>query len=890
MIHPPVLARALLRTLLPEHEVRDALEGDLEEGFRRRAAQSPGKAWRWYWLVVLRIPYRALRRQMRRLDATRGPTRIPTGGGGMGGTMMDLRIAARALWKRPAFSGVAVATLALSIGAATLLFSVVDGVLMTPLPYERPDELVTVYLTNEAWRDGENELLRASWDSYTLTLDHARAFREAPGPLTEVSGYTYRYLPLRADAGADDDAIAIMVDGHAFPVLGVAPALGRLPTAREVETSEKVAVLRHETWSSRFGGDPDVLGRAFGLGDDLYTVIGVMPPGFFFPTEEVGDLWIPIREEARDWPSYYGVARLAPGATTADATEFLERVARRMGEEDPERAGLGARAVPHLDNVVGKVRDGIRLLFGTALVVVLVACVNLANLFLARAAGRREELAIRASLGAGTGSLIRVLLSEAVVIGAVGGGLGIALAAGALDPFVAALGASLRGLPRQDTIGLHGGVLSFSLAATFTATVVAALAPTLSSARRAPAGALGNRRWSGSGERTRRPQRVLLATQAALTVVLVCAAGLLGRSLLELAGVDMGMDTDRVSVLEVEAETRYEGVAELASAFEAIRGRLGVIPGVSHVGIAATLPSQGGVLLPDLRPEGTPADRSVPVASVAASPGYFAALGIPIRVGRGLVGGDADPGATRVVVSESLALQFFGRVQVLDRRIVMDGSEGSRTMEIVGVAAEARQLSPFQEPTPTLYYPLRPSQSEDFFVAMAVDGDPGAVLETAGAVLTATDARLDVRMASTLHRMLLDGTRHVRLSAMLMAALAALAGILAMVGISGVVAHYMSEHMREVGIRMALGAAAGREVGRVVRHALTPTVLGLGVGVVAAVASSRVMERFLFGIEPTDPVTYGAVAGLTLLAAWLAAWVPARRAAAVDPARVLNGG
>ncbi len=807
----------------------------------------------------------------------------------MGGMSMDLRVAMRALLRRPSFTGVAVATLALSIGAATLLFSVVEGVLLTPLPYENPDRLVTVYLTSDEWRESDNDLLRRSWDVYVPTPPHISAFREAPGPVVGVTGYTYRFLPLDPGDGSDEDGAMIMIDAETFPTLGVAPAQGRLPSADELARSAPVAVLRHEAWMSRFGGDPEVLGRTFRFGDDAYTVIGVMPAGFFFPSDDRGDLWAPVREEARDWPMY-GLARMAPGASATEVTEFFETIARRLGEADASQAGFGGRAVPHYESVVGSVKGGIQLLFGTALLVVLVACVNLGNLFLARAAGRREELAVRASLGAGTGSLAAAVLSEVLVVGLVGGGLGVLLAALSIDPFVDALSASLRGLPRQGAIGLDPTVLLFSLVATLATTLVAGLGPTVGSARRAPASALGSTRGSTRNDGARRGQRLLLGVQGALTVVLVSGAALLGRSFLEATRVDMGMKTDRVAVLEIEADRhRFAEPGEIARATTALLTRMAALPGVSAAGAASTLPSQGGVLLVHARPEGTDPDRTASVTSLRASPGYFESLGIPILAGRGFEEGDASATVPGAVVSESFAVQLFGRADVVGQHVLTGSGDEPTPWEIVGVVGEARQLSTFQEPAPTFYSPIWHRPESAFYVTMSVDGDPASVLDAARAAATAADPGFEVAQATTLARMLRDGIRHIRLRMILMAALAALAGLLAVIGISGVVAHFLSEQTREVGIRMALGAKARREVGRVVRHALVPTALGLAVGVAVARAASRVMESFVFGIEPGDPLTYLAVTLTMLAAAGVAAWLPARRTAAVDPARVLKG-
>lgn len=889
MSGPPALARALLRALLPSHEISGSLEGDLAEGFARRAAVSPVRARWWYRARVMTMPYLKLRREIGRLRQKEASGSVQTGGGWMGGMSMDLRVAVRSLLRRPSFTGVAIATLALSIGAATLVFSVVEGVLLTPLPYESPDELVTVYLTSDEWRESDNDLLRRSWDVYLPTPRHISAFREAPGPINGVTGYAYRFLPLDPGDGSDEDAAMIMIDAETFPILGVAPAFGRPPTAEELAESALVAVLRHETWTSRFGADPDVLGRSFRFGDDAYTVIGVMPAGFFFPSDDRGDLWAPVREEAREWPAY-GLARMAPGTTVAEATDFFETVARRLGEDDPSQAGFGGRAVSHFESVVGNVKGGIQLLFGTALLVVLVACVNLGNLFLARVGGRHEELAVRASLGAGTGSLALSVLSEVLVVGLAGGGLGVLLAAASIDPFVDALGASLRGLPRQGSIGLDASVLLFSLGATLATALAAGLGPTLGSVRRAPASTLGSMRGSARSDGARRGQRLLLAVQGALTVVLVSGAALLARSFLQATRVDMGMMTDRVAVLEIEADRkRFAELGEVGEAMPALRARVAALPGVSAAGATSTLPSKGGVLLLHARPEGTDADRISSVTSLRVSPGYFASLGIPILAGRGLEDRDATATVPGAVVSESLAVQLFGHTDVLGRHVLIGGGDEPTTWEVVGVVGDARQLSTFQEPAPTFYSPLRHRPESSFYLTMSVDGDPSTVLDRARLAAIAVDPGFRVAEATTLAQMLRDGRRHIRLRMILMASLAALAGILAMIGISGVVAHFLSEQTREVGIRMALGARAGREVGRVVRHALVPTALGLAVGVAIARVASRVMESFVFGIDPGDPVTYVAVMLMMLATAGMAAWLPARRTAAVDPARVLKG-
>jgi putative ABC transport system permease protein len=469
---PPRLARAILRVLLPP-ALADPLEGDLEEGFQRRAAEAPARARRWYWRQVLGMPVLALRWRARRLQEVAATSRVPrvTGREWMTGTVRDLRVALRTLARRPAFAAVTVVTLALSIGPATLLFSVTEGVLLRPLPYADPGRVVNLYLLNEEWRDGDNELLRASWDRHFPGARHLEAWSEGEVHLTHLGAYAAGWRPMSVGE-VEEDAMAIRVDEGIFPTLGVEPLVGRLPTPEEYRTGAPVAVLRHDLRSTAFGSGDDVLGRSFRYGDVVYTVIGVMPPGFFFPYEDSGRLWIPYPPDERTRASR-SVGRLAPGASADEASRALDAVARRLGDQDPVLAGFGARAVPRLDEVVRDHRSGLLLLFGTALVVVLVACVNLANLVLARGARRRGELAVRTALGASTGSVARAVFVEVAVVSMVGGGVGILTAWLVFDPFVAALDASLGGLPRSDGIALNGAVLLFSVGTTLGTALVA---------------------------------------------------------------------------------------------------------------------------------------------------------------------------------------------------------------------------------------------------------------------------------------------------------------------------------------------------------------------------------------------------------------------------------
>lgn len=883
---PPAIARGLLRALLPEHEIADALEGDLQQEFAHRAAKGRWRAAVWYWGQVVSLPYVRLRREVRRLGASGHDGISWTGGGWVDAVWREFRVAARTLSRKPLFSAVVVATLSLSIGAATLLYSVVEGVLLRPLPYEAPHELVTAYLTSDEWRASENELLRAAHDVQPMTRRHTEVFQQGGGPLTGFTSYTRRLLPY-AVGNDEGEWETIHADDALFDVLGVEPALGRTPTADEVAQSAQVAVLRHEVWTETFGADPGVLGRTFELDGSSYSVIGVMPSGFFFPTDSGGDIWIPLTELVRDWPSFYGVGRLTEDASIQDATVFLETTARRLGETDPDRAGHGGRAVPHVDSVIGNVRGGLRMLFGAALLVVLVACANLGTLFLARTSSRREELAVRASLGAGTRSLSAAVLTEVVLLGVVGGGLGLVMAASALDPFVDALASSLRSLPRSSEIALDGRVVMFTTLATSVTVVLAGLAPVWA-ARLGTATRPSATRSGTTDAATRRGQRVLLGAQGAMTVVLLAAGILLGRSLLATMAVDLGVEPDGVRVLALKVDTdRLAPGPDRMAALEAIRERLGTATG-AQASLVSSLPSTGGVLLARIREIGADEETAASVLSVSVGPDYFETLGLNILSGRGVLAEDSRQDVLPIVVSESLAHQMVGSADAVGHQVWRGADPDPQLLEVVGVVNDSRQLSVFQEAQPTLFYPMDERPPPALYAVLRA-GSGAADMTALTALVSATDDRVTVSEATTLQRMLHDGIRHIRLRLVLTALLAGLAILLAMIGVAGVVAHVLSEQRRDVSIRMALGAEGGREVGRVVRTALAPTAFGVVIGTGLASLGAGVMESFVFGVQPSDPTTFAVALSSMLAVAAVAAWIPGRRAASVDPATVLNG-
>ncbi len=890
----PRLGRLLLYGLLPS-ELASALEGDLEEGFRRRTGR---QAHLWFWWQVLTVPYwrltwryrrieRARRQRIGRRENRNGPTGARPSGGAW---TLDLRVALRSLLTRPAFAVTAILTLTLSLGGATLLFSVTEGVLLRPLPYEASDRIVSIYLLNHAWRTSDNELLRSHWDDAAVLADHAEAFHDhVPELEGAASSITYGSTSL-IWGELEDSVSSVGVDAHVFDVLGVPPTLGRVPSSAEHAAGSPVAVLRHDVWKRTFGGVPEVLGEPFELDGTVYTVIGVMPPGFYFPDERSGDLWRPIPPDHADYLRA-GIGRLAEGASVSEASAAVDRVARRLGEENPEYADLGARVAPALEEIVSGVRVGILLLFGAGLVVLLVACLNLANLVLVRGAARRGELAVRAAIGASRGALVRAVFAEVLIVCLLGGVLGLGAATLAIDPFVHALTSSLGSLPRTGGIDLNPNVLAFALAATMATAILAGLPVALAAARQDPAGALSaGGRGAADGPSTTR--RGLLAAQVGLAALLLTGAGLLTRSVLESGSIDPGFEARSLAWLRVSVASDDLPVAEMGQ----LRNALTRIEGVSAVAFSRTRPIGGAMFFNEL---GDPGDEgslgTIPFTQV--DPSYFRALGIPLLRGRILDRPPAEDEPMPAIVNERLARVLQTEGAVIGRRMTFGSAQSAVPIEIAGVVADTRHFL-LQEPQGQLYLVDHAFGLRNQYVILRATGDPSDLPGRARSVLASALPQAEISSQGTTKADISGATLQLRTRAWLILTLAGLAAVLAIVGIAGIAAHFLAAQRREVAVRMALGAAPRREVRRVLGHAMAPVFLGLVGGLAGTAVLARFAERLwladrwaglLYQTSATDPWVYGSVATLLFVAAALAAWLPSRRATAVNPAEVLNG-
>ncbi|HEX9887804.1 MAG TPA: ADOP family duplicated permease [Longimicrobiales bacterium] len=902
----PGWVRAFLRLALPREFVGDVLD-DLEDGLARAGGRRAAR--RRLAGELLRTPYVGLWKQARRMRAagTRRERLARERGFGMGwmtgtgGAGAELRVATRSLARRPIYGAVAILTLVASIGSATLIFSVLEGVLLRALPFEGGERVYRIFATNEAWRDADQEVLRNAWDRLDLTEDMVEALRGAiPG--AEVLG-AYHNATVRLEDGLAPVRLngAYILPGF-FETLPMRPVLGRLPGEDETASGASVTVIGEGLWSSRYGRDPDVLGRSVTLGGRQATIVGVLPGNFGVPSE-LARWWAPLPPDFADGRTdaavFAGLVRLDESADAAAAAEGVTRVGSALAEGNPTYASMGVNLQPFSELLVADVREGIRLLFFAVVAVVLIASVNLANLVVARGARRRSELAMRTALGASRASLVGTMLSETLVLCGVGGGLGVLAATQLLDPFLALLTWASPDFPRLDDVGLNGAVLLFATGVTVLTAVLSGLLPALAASQRSPWEALQQGRRSRGGRATRRTQRTLLAVEATLAMVLLTGAGLLTRSALHVASIDPGYDPEVVAYVGVQtSDGRYETPAEANALGEALEARLRRLPGTVSVARASALPGLGGADGKLFWPLGGSMETATVTWSTAVSPGYFEALGIPVVAGRAVTAADGPQDTPAVVVSELFARRFFGEEDPVGRTVMMgtgvrlEGgrvvADGQKETIVVGVVADVRQFAVIMEPEPGVYLPIAQTGGADPELILRTAGPPEEVLEAARAEILAEDPALLITETDVLLRSMrrLMGALEVRM--ILVVALAGLAAFLTVVGIYGVVAYVVSDQVHEIGLRMALGARTGGESSRIVRHALAPVVAGGVLGLGGAWAASGLLEDALFGVEALDLPTYAVVLTLLVAAATLAAWLPARRAASVDPMRVLT--
>jgi predicted permease len=799
----------------------------------------------------------------------------------------DLRAAFHSLRKAPAFSLAVILTLALGGGLNTAVFSIVYGILLRPLDIPSPERVVTVWQDMESRGGGREErtgrAVFTDWRTRNRTFAGMAAYMDFPADLTGVD-------PPENVAGA-------VVSHEYFSVLGVQPALGR-GFQKEEETQGKhlVAVLSHDLWKRRFGGDPGILGKKIALNGMDYEVVGVMPAGFRAPLLSEAQLWapLPLDPSADDRGASYvsALGRLKPGVSPAAAQADMSRVAAALAKDYPDALrGVGVTLHPVLDTVVGASRKLLLILLGAVALVLLVACVNVSNLVLTRAMDRRSELAVRVALGAGRGRLVRQLMLESILLAL--GGTALGLLAGAL--FLQVLrGMAPPQMPRLDAIRLDGTVFAVTCAVSLLVGMLAGLLPAWSIWRRPLADPLREATGASAGRAAYRSRSVLVAAEVAASIVLLVGAGLLLRTLSSLAQVDPGFRTERLVLGRLTlGPGSFPKPHDMADFLARIEDRLQQRREIAAVGIVSTQPLADGKSEMPFSLEGQKAEAQggPPTAYYrGVSPGYLKTVNLPLVAGRAPQATDTATAPLVALVNESFVRRFLGGASPLGRRLLLnpgdDPEEPWRT--IVGVVRDIHGQGLDQTPAPEIYVPIAQKPSRRVTVVARAAGDPSAALRAFQAVASEVHRGQAVARPATMEEVLDRALSPRRFAAGLIGAFAAVALLLAAVGIYGVMALSVVQRRREIAIRLALGARASEMTRMVLRWSALLILAGAAVGLAGSLATSKALASMLYGVQPVDGVTLAGVILVLGLVAFLASLVPALRAARIDPARTLK--
>jgi predicted permease len=808
--------------------------------------------------------------------------------------LQDLKLAIRTLLRKPGFAAVTILTLAIGIGANAAIFSAVRAVLLRPLPFPQPDQLVQIYSTTQA---------RPSARGGTASPPDFVDWRMQATSFQEMAAVNAGSIPWSGHGAAEQVPYA-MVTGSFFTVLGIPAAVGR-PIAYEDDAmgGPDVVVISHQLWTRRFGARRNVVGQTMTLDGTARRIVGVMPPGFSYPLSS--ELWVPLRFTTDTLTTQRGahyldvIARLKPDVALAAAQEEMSTIVGRLSQAFPRTNASKAVAVFELrDALSGNVKPAMFVLLAAVGFVLLIVCVNIASLTLTRASSRARELAVRSALGAGRARLVNGLLAESLVIAVVGGAAGLVVAQWATQA-IAALDAGL-GIPLLDQTRVDGVVIAFTAAVALIAALAFGTLPAWHASSRLDVAQRirEDATTTTAGRERQRLRAGLIVAETALAVMLLVGAGLLMRTFIQIVSVDLGFDTARVQTFSLTLpESTYPTPQARAQVIDTLVTRLaaradvesaGAIFGLplTNFGYTITTSTVDGRRLTDQEQE----QRSLQVRVV--TPDYFRTMGIPIVRGRGFSDGDRLGSPSVAVINETAAQLLWpdadplGHTLTIGTRLGQGGEPGGGL--VVGVARGIRDFGPTGPIRPTIY--LAHSQFPIDFLTVTLKGrtDSAALVEPARALLASIDPNLPMFRVRTMDQFAANAVAQPRLYLSLIGLFALSAIVLAAIGIYGVLAHGVAHRTREIGIRLALGARRGEVVTLVVRQAVMLAATGLGVGLVLALAAGRLIERLLFGVEPQDPLTYAAVAGVLLVIALAASYLPARRAARIDPISALR--
>jgi len=837
---------------------------------------------------------RAARREFGNVVVVKEVTREMWGWIALEQLVQDVRYACRALRKAPGFTAVAVATFAFGIGANAAMFSVIDAVMLRPLPFPQPERLVSV--TEVDQRRGDAGSSSVAWPNFFDWRSRSRTFER-------MAAYHERAFTVVV-GGRPVHAPGAIVSADFFSTLGVQPVLGRGFRSDEERAGSDVVVISDSLWRSEFGAAPTVVGSVTTINSRPFTIVGVMPAGFRFPISvPAAQLWVTCAEEARteapgDTPMTAErgahfirvVGRLGPGVTIAAAQADLDAVSAALAREYPdENSNRGVKLTPQLESLVGGTRQPLIVLFAAVGCVLLIACVNLANLLLVRGAGRGREIALRLALGASRRRIVVQLLTESVVLSAFGAVGGLLLAAWSIRLFVQIAPTGVRGL---DQVTIDGAVLAFTAAVGFLSALAFGTLPALLEARVAPRAGLDDSGRATAGRRHGRVRAALVVAETALGVVLLIGAGLLLRSFYRLTTSDPGFDGTRVLTAKFSLpDSRYPYLKQIAFHDELLAD-LNVLPGVQaaatsplplsglHYSISFELP--GAKVPPSQQPS---ADFGM------VGPGYFRTMQIPIVAGREFTAADNDAAARVIVVNESFARRYLAGRDPIGQRIKPGLSTTEKETpwrEVVGVVRDVKYKALNEPSRPTYFIPYGQGLITSLFLAIRTAAPPAAVVEQVRQVVHRKDPELALYDVRSMDEYVTLSVAPARFQTLLLSLFAGLALALTAVGLYGVVAYGVAQRTREFGIRLALGARPGEVLQLVLGSGLRMVSAGVAVGIVGAAFATRLLGSALFEVHPLDPATFAAVVATLFAVALLASFVPARRATRVDPISALR--
>jgi len=803
----------------------------------------------------------------------------------------DMRYGARMLLKSPGFTVVAVLTLALGIGANTAIFSVVNFVLLRPLEYANPDQLVMVWERNT--KKGWNES-PTSFADFVDFRDNAKS--------VELVAFTDTNFNLTG--GDQPERVAgLRVSANLFSLLGVNPARGRwFAPGEDKPGAGHVLILSYGLWQRSFGGNSNLVNQTVQLNGQSYTVVGVMPPTFKFPpafsatttSEELisnADLWVPLTTDdvplIRNIRNLKMIGRLKAGVAPQQAQAEINSIASRLAREYPDvNAGLESVVIPLHEQIVGDVREALLILLGAVVLVLLIACANIANLLLSKATARHKEIAIRTALGANRGRILRQLLTESTLLGLLGGVFGFLVAYAGSKTLVSFGSFSI---PQLTDFSFDMKVPLFALVVSLLTSLIFGLAPAIDASNPNLNEALKEGGRSSSGGATRaRLRNALVITEVALAVVLVTASGLMLRSFVRLQGTSSGLNPHNLITLELELpDVRYHAAQQQTLFQQQLLQRVGSLPGVQNAATVDNLPFSGNAFNTSFTIEGRPTGPTTETPRAyyrVISPDYFPAIGIELHKGNQFTDRDTAEQPGVAIVNETAAQRYWPGVDPLGKRIKRGRPESKNPwLTVIGIVSGSRQLSLKEGSQPEIYVPYLQNPGLTFTLVARTASDPRSLTGALRKEVLSADREIPAVNIKLMEELISNSVAKERFYVLLLAVFAVLALILAAVGVYGVMSYSVTLRTRDIGIRMALGARPADIFKHIVGQALLLGLIGLGVGIVLAIASTRVMSSLLYGINATDPLTL-AITSLVLLAvALLASYLPARRATRVDP-------